>query len=167
MVGIKESLEECRGRWLGFLCPGCLEGRKRKHILGSRTECQNLAHRARRKHLKALEYYGVSGKVTQGKWWPLGVRPALASPVRGQHRTREPSVAAGALAALCMGWPWSEGARALSQAHWGLGASADDWGPFGEASLQELPRGLEQTFSRAVQQAGRQVKEGPVSIQQE
>lgn len=101
---------------------------------------------------------------------PLGVGPALASPVRGQHRTREPPVAAGALAALCMGWPGSEGAesaRVLSQAHRGLGASAGDWGPFGEASLQELPRGLEQTFLRAAQQAGWQVKEGPVSIQQE
>lgn len=46
---------EVRGRGLGSLFQGCLEERKRKHILGPPTGCQALAHEALEKQSKALE----------------------------------------------------------------------------------------------------------------
>lgn len=44
-----------RGRGLGSLFQGCLEERKRKHILRPPTGCQALAHEALEKQSKALE----------------------------------------------------------------------------------------------------------------
>lgn len=53
--GVWGRAREVRGRGLGSLFQGCLEERKRKHILRPPTGCQALAHEALEKQSKALE----------------------------------------------------------------------------------------------------------------